>query len=305
MKLIVGALAVALLAGCASSAIPVSQADPVPRDELYAFQNKPAGESGKVTVVRDSGMVGSGCDIVVYVDGRKAAKIGTGQRASFTCPGQSKYWSGSCWLRAVWRGGHSYDLCQCAKWKRKPLPNQWRYERLLSGSVCRLSVIEFQTTAFGRFLCSEKGMHSTVAHYQPMTTIKLSGSLAAKFGRVHRRVLDSGQAWEAFRALKATLDGFKEEIQRLDRLGMRFAVFRNRRNVGEAEFGLGGTTDIRIVPVIHGSKKAGLIQTIVGAVLIVAGTFLSTTPFGAPLIGAGIGLVAGGVIQMLSPKPQA
>lgn len=145
-------------------------------------------------------------------------------------------------------------------------------------------------------------MQSSVAQYQPMTKIKLSGSLAAKFGRTHRRVLDSGQAWEAFRALKATLEGFKEEIQRLDRLGMRFAVFRNRKNVSEAEFGLGGTTDIRIVPVIHGSKKAGLIQTIVGAVLIVAGTFLSTTPFGAPLIGAGIGLVAGGVIQMLSPQ---
>lgn len=38
MKFFVGAPAVALLAGCASSAIPVSQADPVPRDELYAFK---------------------------------------------------------------------------------------------------------------------------------------------------------------------------------------------------------------------------------------------------------------------------
>ncbi|MGH8350981.1 MAG: tail assembly protein [Pseudomonas sp.] len=145
-------------------------------------------------------------------------------------------------------------------------------------------------------------MLSTAAHYQPMTTIKLSGSLAAKFGRVHRRLLDSGQTWEAFKALKATLDGFKEEIQRLDRLGMRFAVFRNRKNVGEEEFGLGGSGEIRIVPVVHGSKRDGLIQTIVGAVLIVAGAFLSTTPFGAPLIGAGIGLAAGGVIQMLSPQ---
>ncbi|WP_433739003.1 hypothetical protein [Pseudomonas putida] len=86
MKLIVGALAIALLAGCASSAIPVNQAEPVPQDELYAFQSKPAGESGKITVVRDTGMVGSGCDIVVYIDGRKAAKIGTGQRASFYLP---------------------------------------------------------------------------------------------------------------------------------------------------------------------------------------------------------------------------
>lgn len=83
MRILIGALAVALLAGCASTAIPLSQADPVPADELYAFQVKPAGESGKLTVVRDSGMVGSGCDIVVYIDGRKAAKIGTSQRASF------------------------------------------------------------------------------------------------------------------------------------------------------------------------------------------------------------------------------
>jgi predicted phage tail protein len=145
-------------------------------------------------------------------------------------------------------------------------------------------------------------MQTSAAHYQPMTTIKLSGSLASKFGRVHRRFLDSGQAWEAFKALKATLEGFKEEIQRLDRLGMRFAIFRNGRNVAEKDFGLGGATEIRIVPLIHGSKRGGLLQTIVGAVLIVAGAFLSATPFGAPLIGAGIGLAAGGVIQMLSPQ---
>ncbi|CAN7256261.1 hypothetical protein LJR159_000975 [Pseudomonas brassicacearum] len=86
MRLFVGAVAVALLAGCSSSAISVKQAEPVPPDELYAFQSKPSGESGKVTVVRDSGFVGSGCDIVVYVDGRRAAKIGTGQRASFYLP---------------------------------------------------------------------------------------------------------------------------------------------------------------------------------------------------------------------------
>lgn len=135
-----------------------------------------------------------------------------------------------------------------------------------------------------------------------MTTIKLSGSLASKFGRTHYRLLDSGQAWEAFKALKATLSGFSEEVMRLDRLGMRFAVFRNRKNVAEKEFELGGTAEIRIVPVVGGSKRGGILQTVLGAVLIVAGVFLSETPFGAPLIGAGIGLVAGGVIQMLSPQ---
>ncbi|WP_439878850.1 hypothetical protein [Pseudomonas prosekii] len=86
MRFFIGAVAVMLLAGCASTAISVRDAKPVPPEEIYAFQSKPSGESGKITVVRDSGAVGSGCDIVVYLDGRKAAKIGTGQRATFYLP---------------------------------------------------------------------------------------------------------------------------------------------------------------------------------------------------------------------------
>ncbi|MGH8383845.1 tail assembly protein [Pseudomonas sp.] len=145
-------------------------------------------------------------------------------------------------------------------------------------------------------------MAATAAHYEPFTTIKLSGTLARKFGRIHRRLLDTGKSWEVFKALKATLPGFEEEIRRLDRLGMSFAVFRNRRNVGVGDFERGGTRELRIVPVVAGSKRGGILQTIVGAIMIVAGVFLSATPFGAPLIGAGIGMVAGGVIQMLSPQ---
>lgn len=133
-------------------------------------------------------------------------------------------------------------------------------------------------------------------HYSPMTTIKLSGSLARKFGRVHRRQIDSGQTWEVFKALKATLEGFAEEIRRLDRLGMRFAIFRNGKNVGEGGFGLGGSREVRVVPVLQGSKRGGLIQTVLGVVLIAASFF------GAPTAPAGIALLAGGVIQMLSPQ---
>ncbi|EPF66313.1 hypothetical protein [Pseudomonas syringae] len=83
MRMLIGTLSLALLAGCSSAPISVGQAEPVPADELYAYQTKPAGDSGKVTVIRDKDLVGSGCDIVVYVDGRKAAKVGTGQRVSF------------------------------------------------------------------------------------------------------------------------------------------------------------------------------------------------------------------------------
>ena len=132
--------------------------------------------------------------------------------------------------------------------------------------------------------------------YSPMTTIKLSGSLAQKFGRLHRRQVSTGDTWEVFRALKATIDGFEAEIRRLDRLGLRFAIFRNRKNVGADEFGMGGAREIRIVPVIEGSKRGGILQIVLGVVLIAA------SYFGAPTAPAGIALLAGGVIQMLSPQ---
>lgn len=134
--------------------------------------------------------------------------------------------------------------------------------------------------------------------YAPMTTIKLSGSLAQKFGRTHRRQIDSGEVWEVFKALKATLEGFEAEIQRLDGMGLRFAVFRNRKNVGAEDFGRGGTREVRIVPVIAGSKRGGLLQTIVGLAMVVAGAV--TGQAWAMQIGAAMAL--GGVIQMLSPQ---
>lgn len=116
------------------------------------------------------------------------------------------------------------------------------------------------------------------------------------------RQIDSGETWEVFKALKATLQGFEEEIRRLDRLGLRFAIFRNRKNVGQDDFSRAGTQELRIVPVVAGSKRGGLLQTVIGITLIVAGAFLAATPFGAPLISAGIAMTAGGVIQMLSPQ---
>jgi predicted phage tail protein len=147
-------------------------------------------------------------------------------------------------------------------------------------------------------------MAASAASYSPMTTILLSGSLAAKFGRTHRRQIDSRQVWEAFKALKATIEGFEQEIKRLDRLGMRFAIFRNRKNEALDTFGLGGTREIRIVPIVSGSKRAGLMQTILGVAMIAVGFFAygSTTAQGAALIAGGVASTAGGVIQMLSPQ---
>ncbi len=53
------------------------------------------------------------------------------------------------------------------------------------------------------------------------------------------------------------------------------------------------------MPVIIGSKKAGLLQTILGAALVVVGVVTQQYYVAT----AGISLVAGGVVQMLSPQP--
>lgn len=50
--------------------------------------------------------------------------------------------------------------------------------------------------------------------------------------------------------------------------------------------------------------NSGITQMIVGAVLIVAGALLWSTPFGVPLIMMGLSMVIGGAIQMLSPAPR-
>ncbi|WP_082239548.1 hypothetical protein [Pseudomonas lini] len=85
MKFFVGALAVALLAGCATSPTPSGQADPVPSARLFGYQKSSAGDAILV-VTRDSGFVGSGCNTTVSIDGKKSAEIGSGENARFFVP---------------------------------------------------------------------------------------------------------------------------------------------------------------------------------------------------------------------------
>ncbi|WP_449106318.1 tail assembly protein [Pseudomonas mohnii] len=135
---------------------------------------------------------------------------------------------------------------------------------------------------------------------QPMTRILLSGSLAQKFGRKFDRLLETGTAREAFSALQHTVEGFEEFIRDSARRGLRFAIFRNRENINEDGFTLSGTTEIRIVPVIAGSKNGGLLQTVVGVALMVSSIWLGPVAFSM-----GLAMTLGGVAQMLTPTPKA
>lgn len=106
---------------------------------------------------------------------------------------------------------------------------------------------------------------------------------------------------EAIKALCTVLPGFETFMQTSKRRGLTFAIFNGKRNIDRDELNFSGAEEIKIVPVIIGSKKAGMFQTILGAVLVVAGALLWATPMGAPLVASGAGMVLGGVVQMLSP----
>lgn len=140
-------------------------------------------------------------------------------------------------------------------------------------------------------------MAAIAIEYAPIETVRLGGQLR-QFGKEYR--LEVRSPAEAIKALCVQLPGLERFISSAKARGLEFAVFRGKRNIGEAEIGYQGRGVIRIVPVITGSKRAGILQTIIGAVLIVASFFAG--PAGPGLMAAGIGLVAGGVIQMLSPQ---
>lgn len=136
-------------------------------------------------------------------------------------------------------------------------------------------------------------------------TVRLYGVLGATFGRVHRLVIDTPR--EAIKALSVTIPGFERFLQTAKSRGLTFAVFNGKVNIGLDEIKFIGKEDIRIAPVIIGSKKAGVFQTILGAVLVAAGAIMTimsggtATPFAAGLMMSGASMMIGGVIQMLSP----
>ena len=138
-------------------------------------------------------------------------------------------------------------------------------------------------------------MAAQTIEYQPLTNVLLYGRLR-QFGRSFRLSVRSPA--EAIKALCVQIPGIERFISNAKSQGMEFAVFRGNNSLGENELGFSGSGDIRIAPIVTGSKRGGLIQTIIGAVLIA----VSFIPGFQVLAAPGIALVAGGVIQMLSPQ---
>lgn len=137
-----------------------------------------------------------------------------------------------------------------------------------------------------------------------LRTIRLYGQLGSRFGRSFRLAVNSPA--EAVRALCAILPGFERYLHDAKRNGLAFAVFIGKQNLSKEQLqDPPGNEDIRIAPVLLGSKRGGVLQTILGVVLIVVGIYGNIAGgWGQPFINAGVGMVIGGVAQMLGPQPK-
>nr|WP_314590681.1 tail assembly protein [uncultured Serratia sp.] len=147
----------------------------------------------------------------------------------------------------------------------------------------------------------------------PLRTVRFHGPMVDIFGpkfeyRAHN-------VPKAIDAMKNLLPGFERYMLEAHKRGLTFAVFVGKRNVSQDELELTkGTEDIHLVPVVIGSKRAGVFQTVLGAALIAAAMYISMGT-GAGAMGAftaggatgmaamaGASMMLGGVVQMLSPQ---
>lgn len=135
-------------------------------------------------------------------------------------------------------------------------------------------------------------------------TIRLYGKLGTTFGRVHRFVVRNPR--DAVRALISMVPGFEKELMTSKDRGIAYAVFCGNRNITEEQLEHpSGSDDIRIAPMLVGSKSGGLFGLIAGVALAVVGAvseyFVPGNPFGYQMMLMGGALALGGLAQMISP----
>lgn len=130
-----------------------------------------------------------------------------------------------------------------------------------------------------------------------MVNVRFYGSLK-QFGAEFR--LDCKTPAEVVQALTSQIPKLRQFIQQglfTVRVGREY--LDNRYLEQGLNQHLKDNSTVHFTPVLKGSKKAGLFQTIVGAVMVVVGAVFQQYY----LVGAGIAMVAGGVAQMLTKMP--
>ena len=132
-----------------------------------------------------------------------------------------------------------------------------------------------------------------------MVTVRFYGDLK-QFGTVFK--LDIGSVPEAIRALVTQIPGLREHIEKGS-----YKVRVDGKYIGDEGVHSEVRSTLHLTPVVKGAgKNGGLLQVVVGIVMIVAAVFYPPlAPYAAAMISAGTGLVLGGVAQLLTKMPKA
>lgn len=139
-----------------------------------------------------------------------------------------------------------------------------------------------------------------------LRTVKLYGKLR-QFGREF--TFDINSPAEAIAALCSQIKGFEAFLRKAKSMGLEFAIFEGKRNLTleETQMTSQEEKEIRIAPIIMGSKSGGLFSTILGIAMIAIGffTFGATSAIGVGLMAGGFGMALGGVAQLLAPSQKS
>lgn len=137
--------------------------------------------------------------------------------------------------------------------------------------------------------------------------VKLHGILREKFGSEFE--LDVESVAEAVRALCILVQGFESFMANAHLQGIKFAVYLDDRNIGEDDLCFATKSSvIRISPIIDGAKSGGIVQIVVGIIMIAAAFYTggaSLAAWGAmqtAMAGAGAAMLLGGIAQMMMPS---
>lgn len=85
MRILIAAVVLAMLAGCATSPVPSDKARLAPSERVSSYQ-KPVPGGSSLIVTRDTGFTGGGCFATVFLNGAPVAKLDTGEKAVFQVP---------------------------------------------------------------------------------------------------------------------------------------------------------------------------------------------------------------------------
>ncbi len=145
--------------------------------------------------------------------------------------------------------------------------------------------------------------------------IILSGELGKIFGREHRFAITTPA--EAIRALCANHKSFARHLLDSESRGFGYRVTVDKEPLGDVKNVHNPVSrTVRIVPVIMGAKKGGLMNIVLGAALIgaafltggaslAAGGVVFSGLAGQVAFGLGVSMLLGGVSSLLSPTPKA